>query len=131
MRRIELRSFVASAWPATRTHHPENHDCTSCHMPRTGARNVPHVAWTDHRIRKRPDGTKTESPTEEGGELNPVFSPGATKRDQAMANYQALLEGDRSREATAWEQLNEQRDDLANDKEALDALGNMSAERGD
>jgi Flp pilus assembly protein TadD len=100
-------------------------------MPRTGARNVPHVAWTDHRIRKRPDGTKTESPTEEGGELNPVFSPGATKRDQAMANYQALLEGDRSREATAWEQLNEQRDDLANDKEALDALGNMSAERGD
>jgi tetratricopeptide (TPR) repeat protein len=114
-----------------RTHHPENHDCTSCHMPRTGARNVPHVAWTDHRIRKRPDGTKTESPTEEGGELSPVFSPGATKRDQAMANYQALLEGDRSREATAWEQLNEQRDDLANDKEALDALGNMSAERGD
>lgn len=113
-----------------RTHHPENNDCTSCHMPRTGALNVPHVAWTDHRVRKLPDGTKTESPTE-GGELSPVFSPGATKRDQAMANYQALLEGDRSREAMAWEQLNAQRDEVANDKEALDALGNMSAERGD
>src|SRR3954465_14713014 len=27
------------------THHPENKDCTSCHMPRTGAENIPHVAW--------------------------------------------------------------------------------------
>jgi Flp pilus assembly protein TadD len=48
-----------------------------------------------------------------------------------MACYQALLEGDRSFETAAWEQLKEQRDSIANDKSALDALGNLSAERGD
>ena len=37
------------------SHHPENPDCTSCHMPRSGAENIPHVAWTDHRIRRIPD----------------------------------------------------------------------------
>jgi hypothetical protein len=29
-------------------HHLGNPDCTSCHMPRTSAENIPHVAWTDH-----------------------------------------------------------------------------------
>jgi tetratricopeptide (TPR) repeat protein len=113
-----------------KTHHAENQDCTSCHMPRTGARNVPHVAWTDHRIRKLPEGQNAESQAE-GGKLTPIFSPGATKRDQAMADYQALLEGDRSQESMVWEELNAQRVELENDKEALDALGNVSAERGE
>lgn len=114
------------------THHPENQDCTSCHMPRTGARNVLHVAWTDHRLRKQPDKTQAATGAQEsGGELTPIFSPGVTRRDEAMANYQALLEGDRFREPKVWQELNAQRDELTNDKEALDALGNVSAVRGD
>jgi len=100
-------------------------------MPRTGARNVLHVAWTDHRIRRQPETASAPPPADPGGDLTPIFSPGATKRDEAMANYQALLEGDRSRESLAWEQLSALRDSLGNDKDALDALGNMSAERGD
>jgi Flp pilus assembly protein TadD len=114
-----------------KAHHPEEKDCTSCHMPRTGARNVLHVAWTDHRIRKLPEATVAESRSADGGELTAIFSPGTTPRDDAMANYQALLEGDRSRESLAWEQLNEQRSGLDNDAAALDAMGNMSAERGE
>jgi tetratricopeptide (TPR) repeat protein len=114
-----------------RSHHPENDDCTSCHMPRNGARNVLHVAWTDHRIRKVPEAMITEWQSADRDELTPIFSPGATKRDEAMANYQALLEGDRSRESVVWEQLNAQRATLENDKDALDALGNVSAERGE
>jgi predicted CXXCH cytochrome family protein len=114
-----------------KTHHPENNDCTSCHMPRTGARNVLHVAWTDHRISKLPEATVAASQSADRGELTAIFSPGTTQRDEAMANYQALLEGDRSRESVAWEQLNSQRSGLANDVAALDALGNLSAERGE
>ena len=114
-----------------KTHHPEEKDCTSCHMPRTRARNVLHVAWTDHRIRKVPQATAVEAQSADGGELVAIFSPGTTQRDEAMANYQALLEGDRSRESVVWEQLNAHRASLENDKEALDALGNISAERGD
>jgi tetratricopeptide (TPR) repeat protein len=114
-----------------KTHHPEDNDCTSCHMPRTGARNVLHVAWTDHRIRKIPETTAAESQSADRGELTAIFSPGVTQRDEAMANYQSLLEGDRSRESVAWEQLNAQRPGLENDVAALDALGNLSAERGE
>ncbi len=113
------------------THHPENKDCTTCHMPRTGAGNIPHVAWTDHRILAQPNEA-TNSPEERsGGDLVPIFSPGAATRDLAMANYQSLLDGDRSREPIAWEQLNADRNLIANDKAALDALGNLSSERGD
>jgi len=114
-----------------KTHHPEESDCTNCHMPRTGARNVLHVAWTDHRIRKVPEPTIAESQSADQSELTAVFSPGTTQRDEAMANYQALLEGDRSRESVAWEQLNAQRSGLGKDVAALDALGNISAERGE
>ncbi len=113
------------------THHPENPDCTNCHMPRTGARNVLHVAWTDHRIRKNRVDSATLSDAKPGGVLTPIFSPGASQRDEAMANYQALLEGNRSLETTVWQQLNAAGDTLTNDKEALDALGNISAERRD
>jgi tetratricopeptide (TPR) repeat protein len=112
-------------------HHPENQDCTSCHMRRTGAVNIPHVAWTDHRILKLPDESTTEQASKEQNELVPVLATESSDRDRAMAFYQLLLEGDRSFEATAWSQLKAQREAIANDIEALDALGNVSVERGD
>jgi predicted CXXCH cytochrome family protein len=112
-------------------HHPEDPDCTSCHMRRLGAVNILHVAWTDHRILRMPEGPKVEPAAQQVNNLEPIFSPGATARDRAMAYYRALLEGDRSLEAAAWEQLKQQQESIANDKEALDALGNLSAERGD
>ena len=112
------------------THHAENQDCTSCHMRRTGAENIPHVAWTDHRILRIPEERKVER--EAGGEeLKPIFSATATNRDLAMANYELLLQGDRSLEGAAWKGLNDEKNGIANDKQALDALGNLSAERGD
>ncbi|HEY3627057.1 MAG TPA: tetratricopeptide repeat protein [Terracidiphilus sp.] len=113
------------------THHPENQDCTSCHMPRSGARNILHVAWTDHRIRRQPAQTISDADSVTGGELVPIFSPGSSRRDLAMANYKALLEGERSREVIVWKQLNELQGEFSSDKDALDALGNVSAERGE
>lgn len=112
-----------------KSHHPENQDCTSCHMPRGGAANILHVAWTDHRILRHPQAQPSVPAIETAGRLDPIFSPGATPRDQAMADYQALLEGDRTLESTAWSELLALKDHLGNDKEALDALGNLSAER--
>jgi predicted CXXCH cytochrome family protein len=114
-----------------RSHHPENPDCTSCHMRHTGAENIPHVAWTDHRILRLPgsSGNGTEHP--QSAELSPVFSPGATKRDLAMAYYRALLEGNPSVEPKAWKLLQEQRDAMGSDAAALDAFGLLSAEHGD
>jgi Flp pilus assembly protein TadD len=112
-------------------HRPENQDCTSCHMPRTGAQNILHVAWTDHRILKVPADRRATAPQSNATELVPIFSPKATERDRAMAYYQALLEGDRGFEVQAFELLQQERALIQNDVGALDALGNLSAERGD
>jgi predicted CXXCH cytochrome family protein len=113
------------------SHHPEKQDCTSCHMPAAGAQNIPHVAWTDHRILRISETLKFESPDNKKDRLTPIFSPGASDRDLAMANYKAMLEGNRSLEPAAWEQLTKQREAIHDDPEALDALGVLSAERGD
>lgn len=40
----------------------KGNDCITCHMPRNGSIDIPHVAVTDHYIRKRPldDATKSK-----------------------------------------------------------------------
>src|ERR1700761_3621017 len=111
-------------------HHPENADCTSCHMRHTGAENIPHVAWTDHRILKLAASSETRGEYQQSAELSPVFSPGATQRDLAMAYYQALREGNSSVEPQTWKMLQEQRGSIGNDAAALDAFGLLSAEHG-
>jgi predicted CXXCH cytochrome family protein len=113
------------------THHPENPDCTSCHMRRLAAGNILHVAWTDHRLLRVPEGEKAESAMAGASALKAIFSPGTTERDEAMAEYQLLMEGDRAFETLAWEHLSQLRSAIQQDPAALDALGNVSAERGD
>jgi tetratricopeptide (TPR) repeat protein len=112
-----------------RSHHVENPDCTSCHMPHNGAQNIPHVAWTDHRILRVPEAAETAEAAQ--NKLAAIFSPGATERDLGMAYYLALLEGNRAVEPEAWSLLDVQRQELGKDKAALDALGILSVERGD
>jgi tetratricopeptide (TPR) repeat protein len=111
-------------------HHPEIQDCTSCHMRRTGAVNIPHVAWTDHRILKLPEEPTIDEASKEEDKLVPLFASDSNERDRAMAYYQLLMEGNRSFEPIAWAQLKAQQAAIANDKEALNALGNLSVERG-
>jgi hypothetical protein len=112
-------------------HHPANQDCTSCHMARTGAENIPHVAWTDHRILRVPEATGALGTEVRKVDLAPVFSPGATDRDLAMANYKLMLDGNPSLEQKTWDLLHQLKDAITSDKDALNALGVMSAERGD
>jgi len=113
------------------SHHPENPDCTSCHMPRSGAENIPHVAWTDHRIRKIPDSGDSIKDLSEGETLTAIFSPRTTKRDLALAYYNAVLQGNFALEQKAYQALEEIRPEIAGDKEALNALGIMSEKRSD
>jgi predicted CXXCH cytochrome family protein len=114
------------------SHHPENPDCTSCHMPRNGAENIPHVAWTDHRIRKIPDNNSASiHDIGEGDTLTPIFSPRATKRDTALAYYNAVLEGNFALQQKAYQLLEEIHPEIATDAEALNALGIISEQRGD
>jgi len=61
-------------------------------MQTTGAQNIPHVAWTDHRVLRIPESLKLETLDVKKGVLTPIFSPGATKLDLAMANYKAMID---------------------------------------
>ena len=112
------------------SHHPGNPDCTSCHMPRSGAENIPHVAWTDHRILKVPDSNEAIKDIAEGDTLTPIFSPEATKRDLALAYYNAVLEGNFALQQKASQLLTEIRAEISRDKEALIASGIVSEKQG-
>jgi predicted CXXCH cytochrome family protein len=112
------------------SHHPENPDCTSCHMPQNGAENIPHVAWTDHRIRKVPDKV-VMTDLDEGRDLVPVFSPNANQRDLAMAYFRAAMEGNSALHARAYNLLESLRPQLSDDTEALTALALESERQGD
>ena len=126
------KCLACHAQPAfAAAHHPENQDCTSCHMPRTGAENIPHVAWTDHRILRLPAGATSPPNATRTSELVSIFSPNATQRDLAPGELQASVGWGRSFENRAFEQLSALQDSIADDQDALDALGTLRAERGD
>jgi predicted CXXCH cytochrome family protein len=112
-------------------HHPDNPDCTSCHMPRIGAQNTPHVSWTDHRILRYTPSGPAANDIDTGTTLLPVFSPASTDRDLAMAYYTGLLEGNAALVTTAYDQLSAIKKQLSGDRDALDALGVLSAQQGD
>jgi hypothetical protein len=112
-------------------HHPENPDCVGCHMPRTGAENISHVAWTDHRILRYPGAPDAAAKPSPGDTLVSVFSPGATERDVALAYYKSLLEGNVALQQKAFEKLQAVKPELTGDDDALVALGVLVEGRGD
>jgi hypothetical protein len=66
-----------------------------------------------------------------GDTLVPVFSPGTTRRDVALAYYKGLLEGTFTLQQKAYEEWEAIKPELTGDKDALAALGILSEERGD
>ena len=112
------------------SHHPEKADCTGCHMPRGGAENIPHVAWTDHRIRRVPDVGPGSKNQKDDGALVPIFSPRSTARDLAMAYYLAVMDGDSAFGPRAYQLLESLKPNLSTDIEALDALGILTSKAG-
>jgi hypothetical protein len=67
-------------------------------MPKTGAQNVPHVAWTDHRIRRKPDRqelvlTSPDQNRAQIDELVSVLSSDGSMRDLALAYFDLAVGG--------------------------------------
>lgn len=100
-------------------------------MPRSTAQNIPHVAWTDHRILRRPE---TESPADQlvhGDVLTPIFSPAATSRDLALAYYSTAVQGKPADREKAYKLLTHARQTNPNDLEVLGSLGILTETSGD
>ncbi len=112
-------------------HHPEKPDCTSCHMPRSTAQNIPHVAWTDHRILRQPGAENPADQPVHGDTLTPIFSPAATSRDLALAYYSAAVQGKPEDRERAYTLLTQARQANPNDLQVLGSLGILTETGGD
>ena len=90
-----------------KTHHPENQDCASCHMPRATSNDIAHEQVTDHRIVRFASG-KVVPPATSGPLVlvGPTErSESASDRDLGLAYAQMAARGDREAGARAVELL--------------------------
>lgn len=85
------------------SHHPENLDCTSCHMDRSATSDIAHEQLTDHFIRKRPPGRSP--PSTGAGLLEAVGSSRPGDRELGLAYAEMATRGDREATSRALELL--------------------------
>jgi len=89
------------------THHAENRDCVSCHMPRASADDIAHEQVTDHRIPRVPMGKVAHRAEGTGPDVLAQIgdrsgaSPKPNARDLGMAYAQAAAKGDAAAAARA------------------------------
>lgn len=74
-------------------HHPDEPDCSGCHMPRETAGDVAHEQVTDHRIQRRPvpPSRVVQART---ADLTLVGGGRASNRDLGLAYFQFAEHGD-------------------------------------
>jgi predicted CXXCH cytochrome family protein len=85
------------------SHHPEQPDCTECHMARPPSNDIAHEQVTDHWIRRRVSQERLPLPA--SGELVPVGGMSVDDRDLGLAYAQMASRGDRGAGARAMELL--------------------------
>ena len=119
------------------THHSDQLDCTSCHMPSSLSTDVAHTEVTDHRIRRRPEiapqllqdrSTQTNLPR-----LVPFPSQKSDDdvRDLALAWESLVISGMTAAAPEAERLLRSAADKSPNDPVLLSALGYSAQNKGD
>ncbi|HLY42950.1 MAG TPA: cytochrome c3 family protein [Terracidiphilus sp.] len=84
-------------------HHPEDRDCTGCHMARPSSNDIAHEQITDHWIRRSVN--QQRPPLVTRGELVAVGGMAADDRDLGLAYTQMAARGDPSATGRALELL--------------------------
>ncbi|HWE83349.1 MAG TPA: cytochrome c3 family protein [Terracidiphilus sp.] len=84
-------------------HHPENRDCTACHMARPPSNDIAHEQVTDHWIRKQV--SEAPLPPSTRGRLVSVGGVEASDRDLGLAYAQMAEHGDQEAGERAMELL--------------------------
>jgi hypothetical protein len=110
-------------------HHPDEPDCTACHMPREKTADVAHEQLTDHRIQRGP-GLSQAAKT---GDLTMVGGGPARDRDLGLAYFQLALQGDQQsgQKAMALLQQYERHSGDSVDPDLHRALGFLDQMSGD
>lgn len=76
-------------------HHPEQQDCTVCHMPREKSRDIAHEQVTDHRIQKRAHPVVRLADSVDF-EIVPIGGANADARDLGLAYAQFAEHGNQA-----------------------------------
>lgn len=104
------------------THHPEQQDCTQCHMPARQTTDISHEQVTDHTIRAVPQPQHNER-LAKNDELVPVGEFHVSDRELGLAYAQVAQRGDRAAGARALELLTRAEAHGASDEQVLLNLG--------
>jgi predicted CXXCH cytochrome family protein len=111
-------------------HHPEQQDCTACHMPRRDSADISHVAVTDHRILRHPV-SDTPPRRADGLELVPFGGGAASARDIGLAYAEIEPRDPEMAIPHARRELERAVSDGADDPQALTQLAYLRQRGGD
>jgi hypothetical protein len=115
--------------PQAAQHHPDQPDCTVCHMPRMDSADISHTVVTDHRILRTP---LPDRPLTSGaGRLVPFGNSVAEPRELGLAYGEVALRGNASAAAEALRLLEEALRRYPDDADVLTRLGYLHQASGD
>lgn len=102
----------------------KNDDCITCHMPRNGSIDIPHVAVTDHYIRKRPmdDSTRGKITAFLGLKSFNNDNPDAITTARAFMEFYERYNPNKGLIDSALNYLSKQKEDEANKKQNRDYI---------
>ncbi len=110
-------------------HHPEQPDCTACHMPTENTADISHNELTDHDIEARP--VKADLLQEPVETLAPVSGEQATDRSLGLAYAQLAERGDRDAGEKALRLLQQAEKEGSRDEQVHTQLGFLEQMSGD
>jgi Tfp pilus assembly protein PilF len=114
--------------PLAERHHPEQPDCTACHMPSSDSADISHTMVTDHRIAR----TRPHQATSSGdGTLMQFGKTEPAIRELGLAYGEMALRGNGFAAREARRLLPEALRDHPDDPEILTRLGYLSQIQGD
>jgi hypothetical protein len=102
----------------------KGNDCVTCHMPRNGSIDIPHVAVTDHYIRKRPidDAAKNKITAFLGLQSFNNDNPDAITKARAYMEFYERYNPNKGLIDSALYYLDKQKDIEANQKQNRDYI---------
>jgi predicted CXXCH cytochrome family protein len=132
---FRARCLACHTAPAMATHHPEQQDCATCHMPTRKTVDISHEQVTDHDIEARPEtsgglrlatlGSNDES------KLVAVGGFDAGARETGLAYAQLAERGNRAAARTALELLSKLQPVVPTDVDVAVRLGYLEQVSGD
>ncbi len=130
---FRARCLTCHTAPAMATsHHPEQPDCATCHMPSRATADISHEQVTDHNIQRHPVlDRQAGSGPRVGEQLLPVGSADAGDREFGLAYAQLAQKGDTLAGERAAELLSRAEAAGATDEPVHTMLGFLRQRAGD